>query len=322
MKNRMVGGALAAVVALCCTTSASARGDDGHKLVAWIAYRLLTPAAKAKVDAMLQADTDTHLTDADFAARATWADKYRDEANCTLHYTATKNWHFVDLEISGADLAGVCNPFPKLPAGAPASQGAANDCAYDKINQFKTELANPATDPAERLMALKFVMHFVGDIHQPLHASDDHNSGGNCEQVRLADGSRKFALHHYWDTETVDALLRADSAATPADQAPHAVSNATIQSVGGKWLTQIKAADRTALAKGDTKAWVMESYGVAKSVAYKLPPHDACKPGDTPTTYAAFTLPLDYQKTANTTTKRQIQTAGVRLAAVLNEVLK
>jgi nuclease S1 len=57
----------------------------------------------------------------------------------------------------------------------------------DKIDQFAAELANPATADPERLLALKFLLHFVGDLHQPLHAADDHDAGGTKELV-MAEG--------------------------------------------------------------------------------------------------------------------------------------
>ena len=55
----------------------------------------------------------------------------------------------------------------------------------DKIDQFTGELADPATGAAEQLLALKFLLHFVGDLHQPLHAADDHDAGGDRNSTRL-----------------------------------------------------------------------------------------------------------------------------------------
>jgi hypothetical protein len=81
----------------------------------------------------------------------------------------------------------------------------ANDCVIDKIDEFAAELGNPATDPEERVVALKFLLHFVGDLHQPLYAADDNDRGGNDKQVS-APGMRAGNLHHYWDTEFVVAL--------------------------------------------------------------------------------------------------------------------
>jgi hypothetical protein len=321
MTRRTMLAVLTAGATLLATAPASAWGDDGHTLVAWIAYGLLTPAAKTTVDAMLAADTDS-LTPPEFGPRATWADKYRDAGGRKLHYKETKNWHFVDLQISGADLAKVCNNFPKTPVGKTASEGDPNDCALDKINAFKAELAAPRTSPAERLMALKFVMHFVGDIHQPLHSSTDANdAGANCEQVRLSDKGRKFALHHYWDTETIDGLIAVDAATPVADRTAQHFAPATLLAVGEAWRGQISAASKTAYAAGDTKAWVMQSYEVAKTKVFNLPAHPACSYSDDPKAYPAFVLPAAYQTSANKAVKLQIQRAGVRLAKVLNEAL-
>jgi nuclease S1 len=98
---------------------ASAWGDDGHKTVAVIAQHYLTPVTKAKIDALLAADTD-NLTKHGLASEATWADKYRDSNNRRDHYQQTQQWHFVDMEIEGADIG--FGRFP-LPAGTLASNG-------------------------------------------------------------------------------------------------------------------------------------------------------------------------------------------------------
>jgi hypothetical protein len=135
---------------------------------------------------------------------ATWADKFRD-ANTGGSRTKTRQWHFVDIEISAPDLDQACFGHPAIPAGTLASDGPVNDCVIDKIQSFAAELANPATDLEEQIVALKFVLHFVGDMHQPLHASDDHDRGGNDKRVTAA-GFRAGNLHHFWDTEFVNQL--------------------------------------------------------------------------------------------------------------------
>jgi len=75
----------------------------------------------------------------------------------------------------------------------------------DKVDQFAAELANPAIADSERLLALKFLLHFVGDLHQPLHAADDHDAGGTKELV-TAEGLHSGNLHRYWDIEFVERL--------------------------------------------------------------------------------------------------------------------
>ncbi|HEY1928775.1 MAG TPA: S1/P1 nuclease, partial [Caulobacteraceae bacterium] len=164
---------------------------------AMIAYARLTPKAKARVDALLAADSDT-LTPPDFPSRATWADKYR------VNHRETVNWHFVDLELNGPDLQSACSGFPPL-NGQSASTGPANDCIVDKIAEFEAELKSPATPQPEQILALKFLIHLLGDVHQPLHASDDHDAGGNCIGLSPHVGG-STNVHAYWDTGVMAAL--------------------------------------------------------------------------------------------------------------------
>jgi hypothetical protein len=155
----------------------SAWGDEGYMAVALIAAHYLEPAVKTQIDAMLAADTDGR-TKHDLASAATWADRWRAD-----HYEQTELWHYVDMEIGSPDLKSACFGRSPLPAGVVALDGPPKACVVDKIKQFAAELASPSTDPEERIVALKFVLHFVGDVHQPLHSSDNRDRGGN--EVRL-----------------------------------------------------------------------------------------------------------------------------------------
>lgn len=71
--------------------------------------------------------------------------------------------------------------------------------------QFERELSALRTSAAEKLRALQFLLHLVGDLHQPLHAIDDHDAGGNARRVS-ARGLRAGSLHYYWDVEFVRGL--------------------------------------------------------------------------------------------------------------------
>ena len=176
-------------------------GDEGHEIIALVADRFLDPAVREKIAGSLAADTGG-LTLPDIASEATWADRYRysDRNGSRQHYEQTHQWHFVDIELGDPNLDRACFGHPPLPAETVASNGPARACVVDRIEQFATELADPRTDPEERLVALKFVLHLVGDLHQPLHAANDHDAGGNRKQV-AADGFRPGNLHHFWDTE-------------------------------------------------------------------------------------------------------------------------
>src|SRR5215467_2675603 len=137
--------ALALMANIAQPRTALAWGDDGHKVVALIAQSFLDDNARKRVNALLAADTDP-LTPHDIASAATWADKLRD-ANIDGARLKTRQWHFVDIEITAPDLDKACFNHPALPAGTVASDGPAADCVVDKINQFAAELASPKTDP-------------------------------------------------------------------------------------------------------------------------------------------------------------------------------
>jgi S1/P1 Nuclease len=270
-------------------------GDDGHKATALIAQRCLTPAVKTKIAAMLAADVDP-LTPHDLASEATWADKYRDMDNRTKHYDQTQNWHFVDMEIDNPDLNAACFGRAPLRAGTLASNGPAKACAIDKIEQFAAELAEPDTDAEEKLIALKFLLHFVGDIHQPLHSSDNHDRGGNSVKVTVDGFSHKSSdeLHGFWDTQFVDAI-----AVPPAALAMNL-------------LAQITPADASVWATGSPEDWQLEAFNLARADTYGNPPLSK----DT-----LQHLDSNYVDTAEVDVSLQLSRAGIRVAYMLNKGL-
>ena len=120
----------------------------------------------------------------------------------------TQNWHFTDMEIDKPDLTTACFGHDPLAAGTLASNGPAKACAVDKIEQFQAELVAPSIDAEEKLFALEFILHLVGDLHQPLHSSDNHDRGGNDVKV-IVDGfphTSRDELHAFWDTQFVDGI--------------------------------------------------------------------------------------------------------------------
>src|SRR5262249_49098134 len=135
----IAAGALALALAanLAQPRPALAWGDDGHKVVALIAQSFLDNDVRRRCNALLSSDTDS-LAAHDIASAATWADKYRD-ANIDGARQRTSQWHFVDIEIKAPDLDKACFNHPPIPAGTVASDGAANDCVIDKIDEFAKE---------------------------------------------------------------------------------------------------------------------------------------------------------------------------------------
>lgn len=288
------------VVAACVAGSvtvdaARAWGNEGHEIVGEIATHFLSSTVRQRIMALLAADTDP-LTAHDFLGETTWADRFRDsDRNGTkVHYLQTRDWHFVNTELADADFDKACFEHPPLPLGTPASNGTAADCAADKVDQFVVELQSPSTPPAERLVALKFVMHFVGDIHQPLHSSDDDDSGGNAKNV-TAPGLGSGNLHGFWDTQFV-VRLGADPVA-----------------VGDALAAKITAAQVAAWSTGSPASWSLEAFRVGKAQVYgKLPRPNAA---------GTYALPATYVKASGPIVSTQLSRAGVRLATVLNRSL-
>jgi hypothetical protein len=290
---RASAAAVAGTAVFFSATPAYAWGDLGHEVVGLIASNYLDPAVRTKVNAVLAGDT-THLTaNTMIDSEATWADKFRDSSSA--HRTQTAKWHFVDLEIAAPNLTSACFGRPALPAGALASNGPANDCVVDKIEELQAELLSSATTATELREALQFILHFVGDIHQPLHSSDDNDAGGNDKTV-TAPGIASNSLHHYWDTEFVNLLGSSESA------------------IAQSLIANITAAQRTQWSAGTADDWAMESFTIAQNHTYGLLP--------APTSTNHYTLPASYVTDAKSVVATQLSKAGVRLAFVLNNALK
>ena len=291
-----------ALLLVSAAVDAFAWGDEGHEIVATIAYARLTPAVKKKVDALLAADKDT-LTAKDFVSRATWADKYRDsDRNTTrVRYDATEQWHFTDIELRSPNLDAACFGHPPLPSAALASAGPAKDCAVDKIGEFSAELGKPSTAQAEKILALKFLLHFVGDVHQPLHSADNHDRGGNDVAVVFGTPPAKGELHAYWDTQLVKRL------------------GAAPKTVGAALNKQITASKAAEWAKGTPADWAKEAFEQAKTVSYNFAGEKAVTDDHGGT---ARQLDAAYDKRALPVVREQLSKGGVRLAAVLNAALK
>jgi hypothetical protein len=168
-------GALAALPA-----TAFAWGALGHRTVGALAATELTPAARAEVARLLQGEADPTL-----AGVASWADELRDHppADDPDIGKRTSRWHYVNLD--DADCGYV--PPKHCPDG---------DCVIEAIRRQRDVLADRGQPDAARAQALKFLVHFVGDVHQPLHTFG-RDKGGNTFQLQV-DG-KGTNLHSLWD---------------------------------------------------------------------------------------------------------------------------
>ncbi len=307
-----IGAAFGALLLL--PSSALAWGPEGHRVVALLADRLLQqsdPGARAKLQALLATDKASKLTKNDIASEALWADVLRDKSEEARD--ATSNWHSTRLNANNPDLAAACFGRKPLPEGYPASRGPRDNCSVDKVLQFAAELKNPETSQFERLAAVQFLLNLVADLHDPLHAIDRGDQGGNC--IALQIGAKPpVRLSSYWETLLVTEVAGPDSAKGAA-----------------RLAAAIPAADAQKWAAGGPQAWAEETYGVAKSIAYGFaaePP--AGKQNFPPVKGAAETCPSvdlykagpDYETKAQAAVKEQLAKAGVRLAQILRDGFK
>jgi hypothetical protein len=245
---------------------ALAWGDDGHRIIADLADRRLTPTAAHAVRGLLQLENETTL-----AQVSTWADDIKRQR------PNTRPWHYVDIPISARGYG-------------PARDCADDRCIIPKIEEFRRVLASMSSRTEDRLEALKFIVHLVGDLHQPLHCSDNGDRGGNSIKVRGYSGSEN--LHAVWDTGVIKraGFAEPDYARTLS--------------------ARITDADAAGWSRGTIVDWANESHAVARQFIYAHLPD------------ASAHLPASYQAQAEPIVERQLERAGVRLAAVLNSTLR
>jgi hypothetical protein len=297
-------------------------GNEGHEIVATVAAGLLeqdSPGTLKSVNALLKKDT-SDLTDHDIASEATWADAFRESSPAAR--AATRQWHFVDIDFDTPDINKACFE-PVQPADV-ASEGPASDCVVHKIDAFKAELADPDIPRKERILALKFLLHFVGDVHQPLHAAQrvdpdtkTDDAGGNCVGILHGNAKNPVRLHSYWDTTLVQKALGKD-VDEAADKLTPLLTKANLK----KW------------SGGEASDWAKESYQIAKKKVYagvvdQKPeikdfmftdrhgqPDTRCGPSK------VFRVDAEYDTQGMATVKEQLAKAGARLAGLLREALE
>jgi hypothetical protein len=268
---------LACLIAMTLSTQVYAWGQEGHSIVAEIAQRRLHAAPLAKIQALLAIEAPAVENPAiSLSSTASWADDYR------ANHSDTAAWHFVNIP----DNRSTYDPDSDCKNAA---------CVVDAIGRFKTVLADCSTPAADRLQALKFLVHFVGDIHQPLHATDrwdaytgKDDQGGNLVPVTFFGQATN--LHVVWDTELI---MR-----TVYDWGAYVVRLET---------TWFPGRDLTGLSGGSPAAWAAESHRLAHEIAYDIPDGGA--------------IGVKYFSRAQPVVDRQLALAGIRLARVLEEAL-
>lgn len=178
-------GFCAVFIAAVLPTTAMAWGPKGHRLVGGLAATELTPQARVEVAELLSGEAEPTL-----AGVANWADDLRDHpaAGDPDLGKRSARWHYVNL---AEDVCGYVRS-KQCPDG---------NCLIEAIIRQRAVLADRAQPTALRAQALKFLVHFVADAHQPLHAGYARDKGGNTVQIQL-DGQGSN-LHRLWDSDVI-----------------------------------------------------------------------------------------------------------------------
>jgi hypothetical protein len=276
---------MVAAVWLACvvagSSSTAAWGGQGHRLVGLVAADRLTPVARQHVDWLLDGRS--------LAEVSSWAD------TITSDQQQTSLWHYLNIPpgAAGYDRDRDCPRQPGAAIGSRADRW--RDCAVDRIGYWEERLRDLSLDRADRATALKYVVHFIGDLHQPFHALGV-GRGGNDVRVRVfgaADCSddaakpRPCNLHAVWDSRLI-AHRDAD------DRAYLAALQRLI--VERRW---------GARPAGTPAQWAEQSFRLAKEALVS----------------ANTNIDEGYFRRHIGVIDERLALAGVRLAAVLNRVL-
>jgi hypothetical protein len=281
---------------LLVTQRSWAWGPEGHQAVGLIALNFMTPAARAQVDTLLTGEQlgDQRVT--------SWADYLRGNKRMRTVFPNNDRWHYLD-----ADLHGDAEAFQ------PTADG--ND-VVSQVERWKTTLTEPRRTAAEKRDAVRFLAHFVGDLHQPLHcAHREEDRGGNLVPVQSFHGpyfsiTMETAtaghpnLHRTWD----DYLVFEAMAGQDVTNFAHRLATAITPEEAAIW------------SQGRALDWARESHQYAVSNAYRFSDGTAI-----PSTNAAVPLHLDetnYVAGNTIVAGRQLQKAGVRLARIFNDAFR
>ena len=274
---------IAAQLLLACiaSTTLQAWSPQGHRLVALVATNHLEPPARQNVSWLLG---DSSLADV-----AVWADQYLQGNN------QTSFWHFINIPLDATSY-NRDRDCPRQPGVAAGGRGDTwRDCVVDRILYNRDRLANTSLDRADRAIALKFLVHLVGDLHQPFHALGVERGGNGIPVSAFESATCSYDdgtpypcnLHGVWDTVLIAHRRLGD------------------QPYLAELERQIKQRRWDVAAIGSPADWAMESHALARVAL--LPPGGAVDEG-----YYRARIPVVDERLA---------LGGLRLAAWLNRSL-
>ena len=274
---------LAALFALFAPLSANAYWEYGHETIAKIAYLNVSPDTRHAIDALLRQSKllDTPTCPAHTIEEASvWPDCIKQLGE---RFSYAYSWHYQNVNI--------CEPFDLKSA---CKDG---NCVSAQIERDIKLLKDKSVPVRERVQALAFLVHFVGDLHQPLHAADRGDLGGNRQKATYGIySSDRLNLHSIWDGPLAERAIT-----TPP-----------------QLVRKYSAAEKAKVAAGSVEDWSRQNWEISRDVAYKTamggnpcgPRPDVAKLDND--TIAKVLVPAQHL---------QIERAGLRLARLLDEAL-
>lgn len=258
--------------------------NNGHMLIAQIAYEHLTPKVKSRVDELSGLLGEYYPYNRTFVRAAVWADWLKGSS-----VRAFDRWHYIDLPYSPDGLKGV----------APDLQ---NNVVW-AINQSQTVLKSRRSNEFEKALFLRFLIHFMGDIHQPLHCINrisakypQGDQGGNKFKVISPYGDN---LHRIWDQGL--GYLKISTGR-------HLISMGQLHLMAEDLQkTYPMESFKKQLLVSDPRVFAKEGFEIGKNIVYTLSEGQVVTP--------------DYQQAGESVVKQRVALAGYRLAQMLNRLL-
>ena len=285
MPNRFVAALCGLLALFAAARPAHAYWEYGHESVARIAWEQMRPDTRRQVAALLRQGRLLETPECPVATieqASVWADCIKPLGD---RFAYVYSWHYQNVD--------VCKPFDLKSA---CKDG---NCVSAQIERNARLLADPKVPTRERLMALALLVHFMGDLHQPMHAGDHQDLGGNRVAANYGIVGGRANLHSIWDG------WLAERAISSPPSGPSAI------------LAQIPAAERERIASGTVEDWSREMWGKARDLAYKTLVGDPCGAGpvERPTLTEAQVRELIPE------VRTDVVEGGIRLARLIDDAL-
>jgi hypothetical protein len=285
MIKRLLLRAAVLLAVLLPATPALAWWEYGHGAVGRIAYMNVSPQTRVLVDRLLRQgrllDTPT-CSVRTIELAAYWADCIKTLGE---RFSYASPWHYQNVDI--------CRPFDLR---TPCEDG---NCVSAQVERQVRLLADGRVPTRERVAALAFLVHFMGDLHQPMHTGDHGDLGGNRVQVSYGAIGGRTNLHSVWDGYLADRGI---------SQPPGEPAGI---------LSQLSDADRVAMREGTITDWSREGWEISREFAYGSLFENPC--ADRPRNAPRPVLTEAMVERLIPVVRRQVARGGLRLARLLDE---